>query len=157
MKILACTDGSEHSRKALVKAAEIASGCRADEVAVIHVYEETLDISAFPMFEPGSITKDSVTKEDVEKMQKLRDELDAQRNKILDDALEIFNQKGIKAKPILKQGHPAETIVDVASENNFDMIVLGSRGFGGLKKILLGSVSNAVLQEAKSCSVLTVK
>jgi len=37
------------------------------------------------------------------------------------------------------------------------MIVLGSRGLGGLKKIFLGSVSNAVIQEAKDCSVLVVK
>ncbi|HED24242.1 MAG TPA: universal stress protein [Firmicutes bacterium] len=157
MKILACTDGSEHSRKALDKAAEIASGCLADEVAVIHVYEEVIDVSTFPLFEPGAVTRDPVTREDVEKMQKLREEQEAQRDKILADALEVFNERGLKAKAIIKQGHPAETIVETAAEGGYDMIVLGSRGFGGLKKLLLGSVSNAVLQEAKNCSVLTVK
>jgi nucleotide-binding universal stress UspA family protein len=37
------------------------------------------------------------------------------------------------------------------------MIVMGSRGLGGLKKFFLGSVSNAVVQEAENCSVLVVK
>lgn len=40
MKILVCTDGSEHSQKALEKAAIIAEGCNVDEVAIIHVYDE---------------------------------------------------------------------------------------------------------------------
>ena len=48
MKILVCTDGSEQSQKALEKAAEIAVGCNANEVAIIHVYDEKLNLSALP-------------------------------------------------------------------------------------------------------------
>ncbi len=47
-------------------------------------------------------------------------------------------------------------ITRFASEEGIDMIVMGSRGHTGLKKLLLGSVSNAVVQEA-STNVLIVK
>jgi nucleotide-binding universal stress UspA family protein len=157
MKILACTDGSEQSKKALEKAAIIAEGCQSDDVAVIHVYEEKLDFSYLPLFEVGTVTKDSVTQEEVERFKKIKAEQDATREKILDDAAAIFANRGIKVRKILLQGHPAATIVEVAEEENFEMIVIGSRGLGGLQKLFLGSVSNAVIQEAKSCSVLTVK
>lgn len=45
-------------------------------------------------------------------------------------------------------GRPAATIVDVAEEGNFDMIVMGSHGREGLSRILLGSVAEHVLRES---------
>ncbi len=53
-------------------------------------------------------------------------------------------------------GRPADVIARYAEEGGFDMIAIGSRGLGRLKKLLLGSVSNSVLQEAR-CSVGVVK
>ncbi|MDW7740524.1 MAG: universal stress protein [Bacillota bacterium] len=157
MKVLACTDGSEHSKKALEKAALIAGGCKADDVAVIHVYEEKVDFAALPLFEVGATTRDTFSKEDVDRFRKIQEEHEKAREKVIADALAIFEKEGIKARAILKQGHPAETILETAAKEGFDIIVIGSRGLGGLKKLLLGSVSNAVIQEAKSGSVLMVK
>ncbi len=150
MKILVCTDGSEHSLKALEKAAVIAEGCKAHEVAIIHVYEGKFDFSAMPF-------EGSITKEDIERFRKVQKEQEEERERILAEALEYFEAKNIKARTILTQGHPSYTIVKVAYEEGFDMIVIGSRGLGGFKKFILGSVSNAVIQEAKNCSVLAVK
>ena len=80
-----------------------------------------------------------------------------EKEKILADALTFFEENNIKQRTILKEGHPSHTIVSVAAEEGFDMIFIGSRGLSGLEKVILGSVSNAVAQEAKNCSVVIVK
>ncbi len=152
VKILVCTDGSKQSRKALEKAAEIATGYNVNEVAVIHVYDNKPD-SSLLLWDDAS----SLSKEQMEQFQRLREEDLAKKKNYLLEALKFFEDKGIKARTIFKEGHPAHTIINVAKEEGFDMIVIGSRGLGGLNKVLLGSVSSAVVQEAKDCSVLTVK
>jgi nucleotide-binding universal stress UspA family protein len=53
-------------------------------------------------------------------------------------------------------GDAAEEVVEFASERNADLIVCGSRGLGGLKKLLLGSTSHKIAQLAE-CSCLTVR
>ncbi|MBD1824989.1 universal stress protein [Cyanobacteria bacterium FACHB-DQ100] len=53
-------------------------------------------------------------------------------------------------------GDPAEEIVRLAKIHNADLIVLGSRGLTGMKRILLGSVSSQIVEDAP-CSVLVVK
>lgn len=149
MKILVCTDGSEQSQKALEEAAIIAGGCKVDEVAVIHVHDPRLD-TTFPYYE-------SITQEQIENFQKMMEDHKKDRKKILSNALKFLEGKNIKARTILEEGHPSHTIVHVAQQEGFDMIILGSRGLGGLQKLFLGSVSNAVIQEVKNCSVLIVK
>lgn len=54
------------------------------------------------------------------------------------------------------EGRPSERIVEVAKEGKFDVIVMGSRGLGGIKGFFLGSVSDRVADEA-ACPVLIVK
>ena len=52
-------------------------------------------------------------------------------------------------------GHPAAEIVRQAEVGGSDLIVIGARGLGRMKRLLLGSVSEAVLRHA-ACSVLVV-
>jgi nucleotide-binding universal stress UspA family protein len=61
-----------------------------------------------------------------------------------------------KIRTVLEDGDPAETIVRVAQERDADMIVMGSRGLGGAKRLLMGSVSHKVGQLAE-CTCVTVK
>ncbi len=152
MKILVCTDGSEHSRFAVEKAALIAEGSNFDEVAIIHVDEEEQIYTALPWGE-GYVPSET----EMNKYRKMLEERKEERKKFLSAALQVFEDKNIKARTILEDGHPAQTIVSVASDQGFDMIVIGSRGYGGLKRLLLGSVSNTVVQEAKNCCVVVVK
>jgi nucleotide-binding universal stress UspA family protein len=143
MKILACTDGSEKSLKALKEAAKIAK-CVNGEVTVIHVEElipHPADIG--PYFSEESF-----------KQFEERNREDTAR--IMADAVKIFEEQKIEVKTLLKKGHPSETISKAASEGGFHMVVIGSRGLGGLKKLFLGSVSNAVAQGIET-SVLIVK
>ena len=54
------------------------------------------------------------------------------------------------------QGRPANQIVEAVKEGNFDLIVMGSRGIGGIKGVLLGSVADRVADHAE-CPVMIVK
>ncbi|MFO8192052.1 MAG: universal stress protein [Bacillota bacterium] len=152
MKILACTDGSENSRKALEKASLIAAGCNVSEVAVIHVYQPTFNFST--SWEGRQRT---LTEEEIETLRKLHAEEREERKEIMKDAVDLCKGKNIIPCEIMKEGPVAHTIVTTAREEGFDTIVIGSRGLGGLKKLFLGSVSSAVVQEAQDCSVLVVK
>ena len=62
---------------------------------------------------------------------------------------------GMHAEALVEDGSPAHGLVEAASEWEADLIVVGSRGETGLERLLLGSVSRAVLYHAP-CSVLIV-
>jgi nucleotide-binding universal stress UspA family protein len=57
--------------------------------------------------------------------------------------------------PRAELGSPDRTIVDMARRNNFDMIVMGTRGRSGLARLILGSVAEKVVRHAP-CPVVTV-
>ncbi len=65
-----------------------------------------------------------------------------------------YGAQDIEAKAVL--GSPAEEVVAFARDRNADLIISGSRGFGKLKSLLLGSTSHKIAQLAE-CSCLTVK
>ncbi|HHX77442.1 MAG TPA: universal stress protein [Firmicutes bacterium] len=142
MKILVCSDGSEKSNEALDKAAEIAKFYPESEVSVIHVYSD-IDMNVVPELGPSRLSRKSF---DEHKKGK----------EILEKAEKRMAEKDIKVKPILVMGTPSQAIAKVANQGGYDLLVIGSRGLGGLKKLILGSVSNAVLNEVK-CDVLVVK
>lgn len=64
--------------------------------------------------------------------------------------------RGIDVGTQAREGDPAEVILDVAKEQDADLIVIGSRGLSGVQRFLLGSVSAKVSEHA-SCSVLIVR
>ena len=147
MKILVCLDGSEDSKKALAQAAIVAECSNINEVAVIHVYDGGQ--SAAPLF--------IISEKQKKLLKHVAEELTEERNLIISDALKAFENVDVKTRAIIKEGHPSHTIVSVAEKDGFDMIFIGNRGLSGLEKVFLGSVSNAVVQEARNCSVVVVK
>ncbi len=65
------------------------------------------------------------------------------------------NSMALESK-IIESKNTVKSIISFAELKNIDLIVMGSSGRGGFDKMLLGSVSNGVMQKAK-CSVLIVK
>lgn len=129
---LVAVDGSELSKKALRRVARLADVAAGDQVTLIHVVEP---VSPFVrgMYKP----------ELVESVKKIGEE-------ILDEARAFCEDElGVACRTVLLHGHPPNKITKYAEENDVDVIVMGSRGLGGLKELFLGSVSHAVVQTAK--------
>jgi nucleotide-binding universal stress UspA family protein len=62
----------------------------------------------------------------------------------------------IRVRHVLLEGDPAGEIVRFAQDMNMDLIVMGTHGRTGLERMLMGSVAEKVMRDAK-CSVLVVK
>ncbi|MFO7952986.1 MAG: universal stress protein [Bacillota bacterium] len=150
MKILVATDGSKNSQKCIELASNLIGICDINEVAIIHVHETT---SILPDFWQG---KYPFSPEEEKQMKKMDKRLFEEQKKYFADAEKEFEKHNIPVDTIYKTGHPAEEISKTASEKNYDLIIIGQRGMGGVKKLFLGSVSNAVLQIANT-NVLIVK
>ncbi len=76
-------------------------------------------------------------------------------NVILERAVQMV-PSGIETNAIAETGSPAVVILDTAEELHADMIVMGSRGLGVVKGVLLGSVSQYIVEQS-ACPVLVVK
>ena len=76
---------------------------------------------------------------------------------MLSEALKKVNRlkPNLNVSTKLKEGRPTDKIIETAKEGNFDIIVLGRRGIGGVTELLLGSVSDRVADHAP-CAVLIV-
>jgi nucleotide-binding universal stress UspA family protein len=75
---------------------------------------------------------------------------------ILDEARERLGDASLEVHEELLEGPPAEAIMKVAQTRQADMIVMGTRGLGSLRGLLLGSVSSKVVQHA-SCAVMLAR
>src|SRR4029079_16144800 len=89
---------------------------------------------------------------EIEKAEKDKAEHDI--DKVKQKATE--NNVKVKTEVLIKYISAVKEIVEYAEINNIDLIVLGSRGRTGLKKLLLGSVANGVVTYSR-CPVLVVK
>lgn len=145
-KILVAIDGSETADLALDFGFDLTIKYSAEVmiVSVLDTISKSLVYRGM-LFTPASTVK-------------YLEELEAFYEKVLSDALQ--KQKGVKQKvkvsTNLLKGRAADKIVETANEGNFDLIVIGSRGLGGIKEFFLGSVSDRVADEAE-CPVLIVK
>lgn len=150
-KILVALDGSKPANKALNFALGLAETYSA-ELVLLNVYEPVTPFFYFPSEVGTPPVATPVVTVEVSK------ELRAQHEKVLSEALKKANRDkpNLKVSTMLSEGRPSDKIIEAANEGKFDLIVMGSRGIGGIKEIFLGSVSDRVADEAK-CSVLIVK
>jgi len=156
--ILVPVDGSKHADKAVKLAADLAAKYGA-KLTLLHILlhgrlpddiRKLSDKAGKP--EPGMAVGAGYV-EPSEPAEVLEDIGD----KLLDRAEKAAKDEGATDIDRLKTGGiAAEEILENADKINADLIVMGSRGLGGLKGLLAGSVSYKVQNLAK-CSVITVK
>ena len=89
-------------------------------------------------------------------LQELLDERRAESTRIADAAAARLVERGLQATADIRDGTPAEGILDAIATAKADLVVVGSRGNKGVTRLLLGSVARTVLHDAR-CSVLIVR
>jgi nucleotide-binding universal stress UspA family protein len=75
---------------------------------------------------------------------------------VLSDAAEIAREAQVDVNTHAREGDPSDAILDVAEEQNADLVIVGNKGMTGAKRFLLGSVPDKVSHHAP-CSVLIVR
>lgn len=128
-KILVALDGSEEAAAAVRTAARLAS---ASELHVVHVGE------LMPVYHPerhGYLTR--------------YDTIHDEARRLLDEQVEQLRAGGVQiAQAHLQMGYPDREIVAIAEELGAGLVVVGSRGLGGMRRALVGSVSDSVVRHA---------
>ena len=143
--ILLCTDGSELAERAL--AAGLAVLAPADRIVVataIEPYDSSM-LTGVSGFGGGTVTPE---------------QYDAQRQLEREGADEVLRQTvatlGLDgAETTVVEGDPATALCDLAASLPATVMVAGTRGLGGLKRALLGSVSDHLVRNAPCPIVLT--
>ena len=69
--------------------------------------------------------------------------------------LSVASERGVSCQPLIGEGVIWDVLQDMIQENGIDLIVLGTHGRQGLRKLLLGSIAEEVFRMAP-CPVLTV-
>jgi len=153
-KILVPVDGSTQAERALDYAIFLAKTCGAS-LGTIHVVQPPTTWPVSPGWSPPT-SPDNLVHDERQTYRRMIEVIEANGNGILAMAEAKVKAAGLTVEKIIESGHPADRIVKVASDNGYDLIVMGSRGNSGIKEVLLGSVSHHVCQHAK-CSVLIAR
>ncbi len=141
-KILVATDGSEEATLAAKTAADLAKST-GSELHVVHVG------AGHPLYEASGYS--GLTQE----------VLDAQRReaqRVLDEQVRMVEDLGVTVEEahLNIDERPDRTIVHLSEDMGAGLIVIGSRGRGGMRRALLGSVSDSVVRHAH-CPVFVVR
>jgi nucleotide-binding universal stress UspA family protein len=141
--IVVGTDGSETANEAVRQATELAKSVGAS-IYLVSAFE--------PVGNQRLREERQQVPEDMSWMVNEREDVNA----TLKDAEEQIKEQGIDVQTFARQGDPADAILDVAEEQNADLIIVGNKGMSGAKRFLLGSVPNKVSHHAP-CSVMIIR
>jgi len=135
--VLLSFDGSEFSRKALMRACELAKleGSRVTAIYVIPRYEEMIEFFATSL---------------------IHENLQHDAEKIMEKARTIAREHDVLINTEVTSGDEAEEIVATAKRLNSDLIIRGTHGWTGINRTIIGSVAQRVFLNAP-CPVLVIK
>ena len=148
-RILLAIDGSEETTLAAQTAIDLANKTGSELHVVCATRPPPYSFALYEGYAEGFDAGAYLQDESEEHTRRGQGLLDAQVSKI--EAV-----GGSVAQAHLREGRPEAEITAVAEEIRAGLIVIGSRGLGGLRRALLGSVSSSVVQHAH-CPVLVVR
>ncbi len=150
-KILLAVDGSEEATLAAQTAVDL-SNKTSSELHIAHVvYLET------PFYLTPLYSTPEAPRATSRLVEEAREEIKREAQSLLDEQVkQIEGAGGTVAEAHLRTGRPEAEIVTLAEEIDAGLIVLGSRGVGGLRRALMGSISDSVVRHAH-CPVLVVR
>ena len=141
--VLLATDGSKDAELATTTALDLANST-SSELHIVLVEEPAyayVDPSGYPYF------TDAELEHELEQQARMRLDAEVEKRR---------SAGGAVAEAHLRVGAAAAEIVDLAEEIGAGLIVMGSRGLGGIRRALMGSVSDSVVRHAH-CPVLVVR
>jgi nucleotide-binding universal stress UspA family protein len=142
MRILLAIDGSEEAELAALRAVDIAEKTDS-QLHVVHVGV----VPSFLVSYPGTLGYE----------RRLYDQIEEEsRQRLRELSWRVKAAGGTVAGTHLRMGQVALEIVALAEELGVGLIVMGSRGLGGVRRALMGSVSDSVVRYAH-CPVLVVR
>jgi universal stress protein A len=137
--ILVPVDFSEHSRAALNYAITLAQDF-GGSIVVLHVLD--------PLLATGRL--------DSARLRQLKSSSRGDAEKQLKTLNRVLLETGVRAELLLRNGPATNIIVATAVARNADLIIMGSEGRTGLRRLLIGSVAERVVRHAH-CPVLVVR
>lgn len=143
MKILLAVDASEYSAAA-VEAVTARPWPPGTAVRVLSAVERVVPPAAEVWYDAGG------------SLERARQELTKHADQLTAGVAERLRAAGLTAETAVRDGDPRSAIVDEAEGWDADLIVVGSHGYTGLKRWLLGSVAQSVVSHAP-CSVEVVR
>jgi nucleotide-binding universal stress UspA family protein len=151
--ILVAYDGSTQACEALDRAIDLACTW-SSRLSIVTVYQPPIVWTAGPLIAPtvtGPMMGPSGSSELTENVEKRA------LNELLLQAVRAAEKRGISnVRGELLQNHPAEAILTYAELEHADLVVMGSRGRSAAPRLLMGSVSDAVVHHAQ-VDVLVVR
>jgi nucleotide-binding universal stress UspA family protein len=147
-EILLATDGSSEARLAARTALDLAQKTHS-EVHLIHVFDVALIALLYPeATDPkGLKLPEAILEEDLQR----------HAREVLDGEVKgLRSAGGTVAQSHLVMGDVAREIVHLDEELGVGLIVMGSRGRGGIRRALMGSVSDSVVRHAP-CPVMVIR
>jgi len=157
MNILVCTDLSVSSDKVLEQAETIAKASAA-KLWIVHVVSAD---QGFAGYEMASLTQSGVISYEIDSQsnsQPIRSFISQNIHKShrkIQEVSSSLREEGLDSTALLIQGATVETILLKASKLHVDMIIIGSHGRGVIHQMLLGSISEKVIQNSP-CPILVV-
>jgi nucleotide-binding universal stress UspA family protein len=141
--IVVGTDGSDTAKEAVRQAAELAKTVGGK----LHL------VSAYEPVPEGRLRQErQQVPDDLQWMVNPKEDVEG----TLKEAAEELQEEGVDVATYAREGDPADAILDVAEEENADLIVVGNKGMTGARRFLLGSVPNKVSHHAPS-SVMIIR
>lgn len=149
-KILVPYDGSQHSQKALYQAIDVARNLDS-EIFLLTV------VNVAYISPPGMLKGITRSPSEKRSIKKWTDSVIVDAQKMLKEAVKKCKKNGVTARYQVKEGNVSETILELAKKDKTTLIIIGSQGLSGIKKIkILGSVSRKV-SELAPCPVLIIR